>query len=74
VFLAYPRHDAIDTWRATAAQMRAALPHAAIATVKLPLDEAGAADELVKDSVDLILHSYSEAEAFVLQSAKATSA
>jgi predicted PurR-regulated permease PerM len=74
VFLAYPRQDAIDTWRATAAEMRAALPHAAIATVKLPLDEAGAADDLVKDSVDLILHSYSEAEAFVLQSAKAMSA
>jgi hypothetical protein len=54
--------------------MRAAMPHAAIATVKLPLDEAAAAEEAVKDSVDLILHSYSEAEAFVLESAKATSA
>ncbi|MGJ7486585.1 AI-2E family transporter [Variovorax sp. LT2P21] len=73
VFLAYPRHDAIDTWRATAAEMRAALPHAALATVKLPLDEAGADEQLVKDSVDLILHSYSEAEAFVLQGAKASS-
>lgn len=74
VFLAYPRQDAIDAWRVTVAEMRAAMPHAAIATVKLPLDEAGAAEELVKDAVDLILHSYSEAEAFVLQSAKATSA
>lgn len=73
VFLAYPRQDAIDTWRATAAEMRAALPHAAMATVKLPLDEAGADEQLVKDSVDLILHSYSEAEAFVLQGAKASS-
>jgi predicted PurR-regulated permease PerM len=72
VFLAYPRHDAVDAWRATAAEMRAALPHAAIATVRLPLDEAGAPEEQVKDSVDLILHSYSEAEAFVLQSAKAS--
>jgi len=74
VFLAYPRHDAVDAWRGTAAEMRAALPHAAIATVKLPLDEAGAPEERVKDAVDLILHSYSEAEAFVLQSAKAASA
>jgi predicted PurR-regulated permease PerM len=74
VFLAYPRHDAVDAWRATAAEMRAALPHAAIATVKLPLDEAAAAEDEVKDSVDLILHSYSEAEAFVMQSAKAVAA
>lgn len=74
LFLAYPRHDAVDAWRATAAEMRAAMPDAAVATVKLPLDEAGAAEDLVKDSVDLVLHSYSEAEAFVLQSAKATSA
>lgn len=71
VFLAYPRSDVIDTWRSTAAEMRAALPHAAIATVKLPLDEAAAAEDAVRDSVDLILHSYSEAEAFVMQSAKA---
>ena len=71
VFLAYPRQEAVDAWRATAAEMRAAMPHAAIATVKLPLDEAGAAEEHVKDAVDLILHSYSEAEAFVMQSAKA---
>ena len=74
VFLAYPRHDAVDAWRATAAEMRAALPHAAIATVRLPLDEAGAPEEQVKDAVDLILHSYSEAEAFVMQGAKSTAA
>ena len=74
VFLAYPRHDVVDAWRSTAAEMRAAMPHAAIATVRLPLDEAGAPEEQVKDSVDLILHSYSEAEAFVMQSAKAVAA
>lgn len=73
VFLAYPRQDAIETWRAAAADMRAALPHAAMATVRLPLDEAGAPEELVRASVDLILHSYSEAEAFVMQGAKASS-
>jgi predicted PurR-regulated permease PerM len=74
VFLAYPRQDAIDAWRTTAAAMRAAMPEAAMATVRLPLDEAAAAEEAVKDSVDLILHSYSEAEAFVMQGAKAASA
>ena len=74
VFLAYPRQDALDVWRATAAEMRAAMPDAAMATVRLPLDEEAAAEEAVKDAVDLILHSYSEAEAFVMEGAKATSA
>ncbi|MGJ7492140.1 AI-2E family transporter [Variovorax sp. ZT4R33] len=69
-FLTYPVEGALEQWRTVATEMRAALPDALIATIRLPLDEASAAEELVRDDVDLILHSYAEAEALVLQARK----
>ena len=69
-FLTYPVDGALEQWRAVATEMRAALPDALIATIRLPLEEAAAAEDLVRDHVDLILHSYAEAEAFVLQARK----
>jgi predicted PurR-regulated permease PerM len=69
-FLTYPVKSAVDQWRAVATEMRAALPGVLIATIHLPLDEAAAAEDLLRDDVDLILHSYAEAEAFVLQARK----
>ena len=69
-FLTYPAEGALTQWRAVAAEMRAALPDALIATIRLPLDEAAAPEETVQGDVNLILHSYAEAEAFVLQARK----
>ena len=68
-FLTYPVEGTLEQWRAVAKQMRAALPDALIATIRLPLDEATPEDE-VRGDVDLVLHSYAEAEAFVLQARK----
>ncbi|MGJ7497399.1 AI-2E family transporter [Variovorax sp. RT4R15] len=69
--LAYPSQEALEQWQAVATEMRASMPHAVMATVRLPLDQTAVPENLVLDYVDLILHSYSEAEAFVVQGTKA---
>jgi predicted PurR-regulated permease PerM len=70
VFVAYPQAESLDAWLAVTAEFRAALPHAVLATIRLPLDEAAAPEDVVAAHVDLILHSYAEAETFMLQGAK----
>ncbi|AMM26012.1 AI-2E family transporter [Variovorax sp. PAMC 28711] len=67
-FLVYPQQEAIDQWCAIATELRAALPQAILATIKLRLfrDDVGD-EERVKQHVDLVVRSYAEAEAFVLQ-------
>lgn len=70
VFVVYPHADEVARWQAQSAELRAALPHAILATVKLKLDADAADLEQVQPHVDLVVHSYSEAEAFVLQESK----
>ncbi|MDP9899008.1 AI-2E family transporter [Variovorax ginsengisoli] len=70
LFVVYPHAQDMDRWRTQIAEVRAALPHAILVTVKLKLDDHSADIEQVQAHVDLILHSYSEAEAFVLQGSK----
>jgi len=68
VFLVYPPKESIALWRQTAAELRTAMPDAILATVKLNLDDASADEDQVRDLIDLVLHSYAEAEALVLES------
>jgi hypothetical protein len=70
VFVAYPPQESFAAWSALAAEFRAALPHAVLATIRLPLDAAAAPEDVVAAQVDLVLHSYAEAETFMLQGAK----
>ncbi|MEB0113762.1 AI-2E family transporter [Variovorax sp. RTB1] len=74
VFLVYPRQDGLAQWRQKAAELRAALPDAILATIKLALDDSSVEEKQVEDLIDLVLHSYSEAEAFVLESKQKTDA
>ena len=74
VFLVYPRLDGLAQWRQTAVELRAALPDAILATIKQALDDSFVEENQVEDLTDLMLHSYSEAEAFVLESKKTTDA
>lgn len=67
-FMVYPRQDDMDRWCIVAAELRAALPQAILATIKLRLFRGDAGeDERVMQHVDLVVHSYAEAEAFVMQ-------
>ena len=66
-FLVYPASDSMAEWCRVADGLRAALPHAILTTVKLRIDDAAPSEESVASHVDLILRSYSEAEAFALQ-------
>lgn len=68
-FLAYPRKADVESWQALAANLRVALPHAVLATIRLQVDDDSAEEEATRAHVDLVLHSYAEAEAFVLQGA-----
>ena len=71
VFVTYPPQDAFAAWVALTTEFRAALPHAVLATIRLPLDHALASQEEVAAQVDLVLHSYAEAETFMLEGGKA---
>jgi len=70
VFFVFPQAEQLASWLENVARFRAALPQAILATVYLRLDDTAAAEEAVAGHVDLVLHSYAEAEAFVLQHAK----
>ncbi len=67
VFMVYPGKEGLAAWTAAVAELREALPHAIFATVKLRMEESVASPVDVQPQVDLILHSYAEAEGFVLQ-------
>ena len=71
IFLAYPRTDGLEGWQQALATLRERLPHAVVAAIRLPLDDMAAAESMVEGGVDVVLHSYCEAEALVLQGAKA---
>ncbi len=72
LFLIYPMAEALEAWRAAAAELRAAMPQAVLATVLLPLDDTAAPEEACRESVDLVLHSFLEAEALVLRGLKSS--
>ena len=66
MFLAYPLAESQDAWQAAAKDVRASFPGAMLLTVKLPLEEGVAAEDVVQGRVDLLVRSFSEAVAFEL--------
>ncbi|MDB5861978.1 MAG: transporter [Ramlibacter sp.] len=64
VFIAYPEESALANWRDACRQLRAELPRALLATVRLPLDTDGEIETAVQSEVDLVLRSFAEAVAF----------
>jgi predicted PurR-regulated permease PerM len=65
VFLSYPLEDALDLWLAAAADLRARLPQALLATIRLPDERSTVPVALVERHVDMVLRSFEEALAFV---------
>jgi predicted PurR-regulated permease PerM len=71
IFLAYPAGDALEQWLVAAREMRANLPHALLATIRLPFDEDTAHQGVVDAQVDMVLRSFEEGLAFVMPDEKA---
>jgi predicted PurR-regulated permease PerM len=71
IFLAYPAADALDQWLIAAREMRNSLPHALLATIRLPFDEDTPHQAVVDIQVDMVLRSFEEGLAFVLPDEKA---
>ncbi|WP_085318313.1 AI-2E family transporter [Derxia lacustris] len=66
VFLTWPQPDRLDDWQQTCRALRQELPRALLVTVRPTLDASPADESAAAGSVDLVLHSFSEAVAFVL--------
>ena len=71
IFLAYPAAEALEQWLVAARELRADLPHALLATIRLPFDEDTAHQGVVDAQVDMTLRSFEEGLAFVLPDEKA---
>jgi len=71
VFLVYPLEDALDVWLASAAELRARLPQALLATIRLADERSTVPVALVERHVDMVLRSFEEALAFVAPEAEA---
>lgn len=71
IFLAYPAADALEQWLLAAQEMRNTLPHALLATIRLPFDEDTPHQGIVDTQVDMVLRSFEEGLAFVLPDEKA---
>jgi predicted PurR-regulated permease PerM len=65
VFLPYPVEERMGDWLNAVAEMRAHLPDALLATVKLPFDQSTVPQPTVEEHVDIVLRSFEEALAFV---------
>ena len=65
VFLPYPVEEQLDQWMDAADAMRANVPHALLATIRLSIDTSTTSQPLVEQHVDIVLRSFEEALAFV---------
>lgn len=65
VFLPYPVEEQLDQWVSAADAMRATVPHALLATIRLSIDTSTTSQPLVEQHVDIVLRSFEEALAFV---------
>jgi predicted PurR-regulated permease PerM len=65
VFLPYPIEESLDQWLAVATDLRANLPDALLATIRLPIASSAVNQALVERHVDIVLRSFEEALAFV---------
>lgn len=66
VLVAHPLEDDLAAWQEAARSLRALYPRAMLLAVRLTLEENSARDAAVARQVDLVVHSFSEAVAFVL--------
>ena len=66
VLVTYPGEDALPEWRETCKSLRCKLPHATIAAVRPPdgIHDTVPAEREVRQHVDIVLHSFSEALSF----------
>jgi len=65
VFLPYPVEEQLNQWMDAADAMRANVPHALLATIRLSIDTSTTSQPLVEQHVDIVLRSFEEALAFV---------
>jgi hypothetical protein len=65
VILPYPVEDRLGDWLNAVTELRAHLPDALLATVKLPFDQSPVPQPTVEEHVDIVLRSFEEALAFV---------
>ncbi|WP_229507848.1 hypothetical protein [Massilia sp. Dwa41.01b] len=66
VFITYPVESMLDQWQRVADELRAALPHALLVTIRLPFGETAANQNVVQQHVDMVLRSFEESLAFVV--------
>lgn len=71
VFVPYPLAEELETWRQAVAQLRAVLPQALMATLRLPGDEMPGQMSAIQAAVDMDLRSFEECLAFVAPQHKA---
>jgi predicted PurR-regulated permease PerM len=64
VFITYPLETSLAAWSSAVRDLRARMPGAVLATVRLPQD-SDAIEASVQGDADLVLRSFSEAVAFV---------
>jgi len=66
VLVTYPAEAALPEWRETCRSLRCKLPHATIAAIKPPdgIHARVAGEREVRQHVDIVLHSFSEALSF----------
>jgi predicted PurR-regulated permease PerM len=69
VIVTWPDASALASWSGICKELRAALPHAVIATVRLPLAGGEEVEAAVRGEVDLVLRSFAEAVAFARDAA-----
>lgn len=67
LFLAYPADGELQDWQAVCRKLRSCVPHAMLITIRPPLTTFVPDEALVKDDVDLLLHSVAEGVALVAQ-------
>lgn len=65
VFLTYPLAESLEQWMAVVRELRVNLPKALLVTIRLLSEGDDAKQEVVKASVDMLLHSFEEGVALV---------
>jgi hypothetical protein len=70
VLVPYPLAEFIEPWREAIAALRDLLPHALLATIRLPGDEMTVPQTAIEAEVDMVLRSFEEGLAFVVPARK----
>jgi predicted PurR-regulated permease PerM len=65
VFIPYPLTEELGAWQGAVAALRLTLPHALLATIRLPGDDTNVPPSTTEATVDMVLRSFEEGLAFV---------